>query len=735
MTNNDNSTSGSTYSTASSSLYKRHGLSPRQRRLLQAAARSRANSSSQRQVEEQNSATTSPPVSPSQITPASLATSLSPIECRSPYDQSSKELTPPHNKSLPSLDHKSHKIASSGSGVSTEITDATTASIRSRFSNIRLSTVNDEGEVAGAMRGKVSDRVRRFNSGANSMNQSCNRLNEEDENDITDPECVAVKGPLNIQPKLKAHERQQPNLSPEKMRYGWKNNILKTAAKQMELRHYRVVYPGVVSILSELPSDFTDNLSTTESCNKESSSKTSSCVYLGYGEIVATSSPEITTSVSLPEKVDGETGQTQTIQMKKCIRAIRVDSILTGGYNSDEKDCTSPDPSVPASRKSSTIRHHGYLLLENQSGHIIAESIPPFKSGIPRPSYEHGSFVYRVRATSPVRVLSGPDFHAPSMKCALIPGTVHDVSFRVTVPVSDSANDDDDDANALLVDDADAGEVKFLRLGHRRGWVLDRRIDTVGGDSNKLRVSYLMQDITEEQNTNYTSSGQSVAASPNTTLSKSLDCSSLNLSISASSVATPSTVSTLRKRTKRRRQEAQNVPIMQVSHPGDSFDTESSATGYASGTAVSTGSDYYSRIASVENFYLMRVLAPSGLTILDAPKFQVSNLIHTPTEQSKLRNQSPAGISPFARTNAMIGSSSADSSPSSAGMSRKSQRIRFLARGQFFEASNRMENTDAASLYTNGQGLIKLADGSGWVIIPHHQDLVTQYENFLVSTP
>ena len=112
----------------------------------------------------------------------------------------------------------------------------------------------------------------------------------------------------------------------------------------------------------------------------------------------------------------------------------------------------------------------------------------------------------------------------------------------------------------------------------------------------------------------------------------------------------------------------------------------------------------------------------------------MSELINTPTEQNKLRTQSPAGISPFARTNAMIGSSSADSSPSSLGATKKGQRIRFLARGQFFEASNRMESTDAASLYTNGQGLMKLADGSGWVIIPHHQDLVTQYETLKGSS-
>jgi hypothetical protein len=78
----------------------------------------------------------------------------------------------------------------------------------------------------------------------------------------------------------------------------------------------------------------------------------------------------------------------------------------------------------------------------------------------------------------------------------------------------------------------------------------------------------------------------------------------------------------------------------------------------------------------------------------------------------------------------MIGSTSSESSPSSLAGNKKNQRIRFLARGQFFEASQRMETTDAASLYTNGQGLIKLADGSGWVIVPHYQDLVAQYQNF-----
>ena len=78
----------------------------------------------------------------------------------------------------------------------------------------------------------------------------------------------------------------------------------------------------------------------------------------------------------------------------------------------------------------------------------------------------------------------------------------------------------------------------------------------------------------------------------------------------------------------------------------------------------------------------------------------------------------------------MFGSTSTESSPSSVGGKRHVPRMRFLARGQIFEASQRMESTDASSLYTNGQGLIKLADGSGWAIIPYKEALVAQFENF-----
>eukprot|EP00804_Cyclotella_cryptica_P012156 CCRYP_009861-RA/>CCRYP_009861-RA protein AED:0.05 eAED:0.03 QI:0/0/0/1/1/1/6/0/1150 len=760
-------------STASSSLYRRQGLSPRQRRLLQAAARARAQKNTIENSpltqgagpfnadELTNSAGS--PVSPSSQfgTPTSLTTSLSPIECGTPPTHNgtaSHSMTPSHNnKSLSSSLDKFHapkKNGTSGcSGASTVTTDATTASIGSGFRRLRLSPVHDvhEGEVAEAMRER--------------------QLKEEDdENDTKDDDGIASRGPLNHQVKRDEHQSslrttepkskhpyqtQLHSSSSEKSRHGWKNNILKTAAKQMELRYYRVVYPGVVSLVSEwnieqqqllgssqIKSEATSIQSTSETnggpCNNNRD-ESASGVYLGYGEVIATSSPEITIPVAESEKLDNceHASNTQQVESeKKCIRAIKVESILTGGYTiADDTECVASNPSVSASWKNSSMRHYGYLLLSDRLGRTIAEAITPTKPGSVGPSYESGPFVYRVRATSPVRVLSGPDFHAPSMRFALLPGTVHDISFRVSLPVSDPISDND--ASDILVDDADAGEVKFLRLSHRRGWVADRRVEDVDGDSKRLRVSYLMQDVTDD------------AGIANASFSNSYDSSSLNSSlhsksnssfyhsVTASSVATPPAVNAQRKRTNRRRREAFAVPItFQESRQavGESFDTESSVTGYGGGTIVSSAGDSIvdpKSASSIETYYLMRVLAPLGLKILDAPHFQVSNLIHTPShEQNKLRSQSPVGISPFARTNAMIGSTSAEGSPSSIGGNRRSQRIRFLARGQFFEASQRMETTDAASLYTNGQGLIKLADGSGWVIIPHHNDLVAQYQNF-----
>lgn len=110
----------------------------------------------------------------------------------------------------------------------------------------------------------------------------------------------------------------------------------------------------------------------------------------------------------------------------------------------------------------------------------------------------------------------------------------------------------------------------------------------------------------------------------------------------------------------------------------------------------------------------------------------MTNLIHNSTLH-KINPRSSSispGTSPFARTNAMIGSMSGENSPTAmAGRKGSQPGVRFLARGQIFEASRRIEVSSDSSLYTNGQGLLKLADGSGWAIVPYQQDLMVQLKS------
>lgn len=88
-------------------------------------------------------------------------------------------------------------------------------------------------------------------------------------------------------------------------------------------------------------------------------------------------------------------------------------------------------------------------------------------------------------------------------------------------------------------------------------------------------------------------------------------------------------------------------------------------------------------------------------------------------KSAKSPHTSP-GISPFSRTN--------PERFSAAKQIGNASRVRYFARGHIFEASQRMERADPA--YTNGQGLVKLADGSGWVIVPFDEEIDQQFENF-----
>jgi len=747
--------------------------------------------------------------------------------------------------------------------------------------------VKGGADIAKAMRGRVSDRIRAYSNQSPNTTGRVSRNNDGVPSVVRDSvshvqssnvnreqsigesirDDMAKKGPLDKQENgierggglpIISHESvniQKANspTSRRKLQY----SQLKSSFPSDEFAvnegtcilkdlkyYYRVTFKGVVSLLSHLDDchdgddlqqqmmmqsgddddDDDDPLNKKINNNNNNSSGT---YYVGHGEIVATCSPEIILPLKVQDNDNSKKKQT-------FVRAIRVDSIVTGGYAADKVNDVSNDinHSIDKSMMEPSGNHHyGYLLLsssnQQQQQHAsqthqatathqattIAEPIPTAMSQSLQSSCEHGSFLYRVSATSPVSVLSGPSTDAMSLGMGLLPGTIHEVSLRISIPNDSCVNNDGghvNDDSIMLVDDADAGEIQFLRLGQRRGWIADRRIDVVEDD--KLRVSYLVQDVTHEHNAthdaivrrgggfNLNHAALTGTGLMDASLSMSLDETSFSMnssvlnsstatannssfysSVIASSVATPTTVRAQRKRrrhNRRRRADIDALGMMgrSMTHStatlpllvrdnnntqrgmiGESFEEAgSSITGGAysgaggDGSMISGDHGDSSSFLSIQNqqpppqptksYYLMRVIAPLGLKILDAPHFQVSNLIHSPSPH-KMNNprSSPTspGISPFARTNAMIGGSSmsAENSPTMSmkggGNGRKrTPRVRFLARGQIFEACQRMEITGDSSLYTNGQGLIKLADGSGWAIVPHQEDLMVQFKNY-----
>lgn len=552
--------------------------------------------------------------------------------------------------------------------------------------------------------------------------------------------------------------QQKQQRSQKQMRYPSDENI----GSGNELRYYRITFRGVVSLISSLddiqqPNTITDETKVQIIANERAQTK----IYIGYGEILGTTSPEII--IPLPKNND-DVSDSSSEKKQTFARAIRVDSILTGGYGTDFIDTSDLLKSVDESINNSE-GHYGYLLLTSQQSMIakpLPSSISTSLQSTTNTKYQTGQFTYRVSSSSPIQVLSGPAVDATPLGMGLLPDTVHEVSFRITIPLS-LPEDDDNNDNRLgsagiddtFGDDEDpAGEITFLRLSNRRGWLADRRVDVI--DDHKLRVSYLMHEEEDEHHNTSLLGGRNRIVDGSLQSQSFEDTSSLNssalnstanssfyASVVASSVATPTNIKTRRRRNRRGVVERSRVkPLTSASLPSavvrehnnhSSFEEAgSSITG--GGTDVASHPSISVDEPLTKSFYLMRVLAPHGLKILDAPHFQVSSLIHSPSPH-KLMNprHSPTspGISPFARTNAMIGS--AENSPTqtsiASGRKRLTPRVRFLPRGQIFEALSRMDNTGDSSLYTNGQGLIKLADGSGWAIVPHQQDLIKGSNN------
>jgi hypothetical protein len=142
------------------------------------------------------------------------------------------------------------------------------------------------------------------------------------------------------------------------------------------------------------------------------------------------------------------------------------------------------------------------------------------------------------------------------------------------------------------------------------------------------------------------------------------------------------------------------------------------------------------------SYFLMRVNAPRGLKILDAPHFQVNNLIHgghanhvsgsgnvshPPNNYSPMKDgvgQTGGNQSIF---QTMAGQTAMTSKISNPAVFDSITKSRKLPRGSVFEASKRME---ASNAFSQGAGLIKLSDNSGWAIVPRQSELDDQYRTF-----
>lgn len=508
-------------------------------------------------------------------------------------------------------------------------------------------------------------------------------------------------------------------------------------------KYYRVIYRGVISLLSD----------------PELSSPRSG-VYLSYGEIVESSqeivaakSPNTDTPATPTRKQESnitESLESEIEVVGKC-RMIRVDRVLTGGYTVDAVDA--PIVASDKTPKRGNIIPNsfiavpstmpvvagvddgiqlpmGYLLAENRKKPILERLESP-------PKCESGSFLYKVVSSTPLRIYTGPSFDAPTTKGMLVPGTSHEISLRVT-----------------------EGSVSYLRLTRRQGWVLDRNLQRNGRISDVI----VMKDVTVQETT--------------------WDCNTSVMSMVASSIATPLPPASGRHRAPRRQRVhtkkkdtiessavprhvsgpvAQSLPQSRTASydfdvPGlpthdraimsppsnisllsDDSSLENSSSQRATEiltpdrsvarSGVSSGQD----LPELPSFFLMRVNAPRGLKILDAPHFQVNNLIHgkntggliapSPSKDSSIKSSSQSIFQTMSGGHHTTTLTSKAGNPAIFDSNTKSRK---LPRGSVFEASKRME---ASSAFNQGAGLIKLSDNSGWAIVPKREELDEQYRN------
>ena len=436
--------------------------------------------------------------------------------------------------------------------------------------------------------------------------------------------------------------------------------------------------------------------------------------------------------------------------------------------NNDDGDAVDEDDGSDGT--SVTMENqHGYLFLSRPS---VSMPIAVGLSG-PPPLCQPGPFLYKVVSSTPLPVISGPCADAPRTGQAVVmPGTVHQISLRMHY-------------NEAGADADTADEVMYLRLAHRRGWLADRRsgegtsrivvaevvstdqsgtvVDghSVSGGSVSSYLSTSLGSVTaaprrrrrpplrKRKGLRAAAQDPSLLSKPringtdpsspqnqNRTFDYGFDCEGLGSSFEQDSkqlypgtpvrrvapaiVAAASPVSVLSDEEKSKLQHNLSA--------SSSFLDRSDR--YTVAHALSESTDY----SAINNsplepsFFLMKATAPNGLKILDAPQFQVNNLIHGQGHKSAGATRNNKGGRLDGGFHTMAGSFANDPSILRTASTDSASKTRIIPRGKMFEASKRLEVSGLT--YTPGAGLIKLADNSGWAMVPNKEELDAQYRNF-----
>lgn len=422
-----------------------------------------------------------------------------------------------------------------------------------------------------------------------------------------------------------------------------------------ETRYYKVVYRGVVALVAE----------------PDSTSRKSGA-YLSYGEVISSSfameveemepiqaetrSDTASLCVSPPSSlVSAKEGSMSSLDTQKAPssvgaiprvalqpkrrvlkRAIRVDKVLTGGYAVDASDfpasaeshvgftpkrsnanalpMVGPSP-IPLEDEATapTASNLGYIFATKKNQTIVEKLSAP-------PLCEMGRFLYQIVSSTPLPILTGPSLDAPRTRAMLLPGTVHEVCLRLF---------------------ADGEAVGYLRLSHRKGWITDRQV-SVQANGTKIGGIPAVKELSQAPSATGDDSSNSVP--------------------SMTSTSTPGSVARNRHRPPRRKRQEMNTSVDQSMRSYHTPTKKPSARSlspillqpsdkhfmFTPSSNISIHSDdpnesVFSQMPSstpdrsvarsfihshnehAPSRFLMRVNAPRGLKVLDAPHFQVNS--------------------------------------------------------------------------------------------------------------